>query len=146
MLLRPEAPPFLWSHLSLKHDAPPHVGLLSTRELRVARGEGTGASNEQPDQPFGSSCFFPLPPTSPSIKKLLQAAAARRLSGGATAPPDTPDWRLRRERPHRVLPPPGPPQKAPPVRQKCLRRAGGIFGGGPRCGSPPGEAARAGGA
>eukprot|EP00969_Alexandrium_andersonii_P362876 15460693-Alexandrium_andersonii.AAC.1 len=40
--------------------------------------------------------------------------------GGATAPPDPPNWRLRRERPHwrEGLRPPKPaPQRAPPARQ-----------------------------
>eukprot|EP00969_Alexandrium_andersonii_P031971 1396764-Alexandrium_andersonii.AAC.1 len=34
--------------------------------------------------------FSPLPPTGPSVKKVWQAAAARRLTGRDTAPPDPP--------------------------------------------------------
>eukprot|EP00969_Alexandrium_andersonii_P075164 3314424-Alexandrium_andersonii.AAC.1 len=43
--------------------------------------------------------------------------SCRGLPGGATAPPDPPDWRLRRERPHRGgHRPPRPPRLAPPAR------------------------------
>eukprot|EP00969_Alexandrium_andersonii_P126847 5606492-Alexandrium_andersonii.AAC.1 len=52
---------------------------------------------------------FPLPPTGPSVKTLVQAAP-RCLSGRGHHPPDTRDLRLWREWPHRgATAPPDPP-------------------------------------
>eukprot|EP00969_Alexandrium_andersonii_P074493 3285339-Alexandrium_andersonii.AAC.1 len=63
-----------------------------------------------------------LLPTGRSVKKLLQAAAARRVSGGGYRPPGPPDCRLWRERP----PPRAPPPQTPPKTNSDA--PGALFG------------------
>eukprot|EP00969_Alexandrium_andersonii_P000774 33341-Alexandrium_andersonii.AAC.1 len=61
--------------------------------------------------------LFPCRRTGPSVKSCcepLQGASP----GGAATPPDTPDWRRRRERPHQGGCPP------PQTTEKCHRRTG----------------------
>eukprot|EP00969_Alexandrium_andersonii_P331431 14648462-Alexandrium_andersonii.AAC.1 len=62
--------------------------------------------------------YFSLPPTGPSVNKLLASRCKVPLRGGATAPPGPPDWRLWRERPHQWG-----YRRPPDTPEKRLRRA-----------------------